>query len=142
MAEACARIVMNAGMPYIYDQTRGKLLSMTRIYLRSGVHSRNVSNQSMRLEDGQPAFSVGDGLLRDATITGISLNCETTSSWIFEIYKQGTLSPIATLNMLSNTERHSTILNINVNAGDVLLFKLNGTSISFPRGLVEMAWRI
>ena len=142
MAQAGARIVMSQGVPYIYDQTRGKLLSMARIYLRSGIKSRNAGNQTMRLEDGMSAYDVGDALPRNATITGITLNCEASSSWAFEIYKRGTPAPIASLSVVSGIENHSTSINVDVSEGDILTFKLNGSNIPFPRGLVELAWRI
>jgi len=136
------RLTSRDGILYAYDISRNKLLSVPKLYLRAGTHRRTVSNEYLRVEDGQPTMSVGDMLLRDATITALSINCETASSWTLKIFKKGSHTPLVTLAMVSNTIASNQTLNADVSAGSVIQFKVEGVHIPFPRAMLELAWRI
>jgi hypothetical protein len=141
MANSGINVVVKDGVSYVFDEARGKLLSIARVCLWSAVKSREVTNQFMRLEDGLPAMAVGDVVTRNGTITGLSLNTEASYSWTFEVYKQPS-TLLASLSAFSQSKSFDNTLNVDVNAGDVLLFKANGTNIPLPRGMVELAWRL
>lgn len=142
MADAGPRIVVSDGISYLFDQSRGKLLSISRLTLRAGSQSRVVSNQYLRVEDRQPTMSVGDVVPRNATLVGITANCETSHTWVLEIRKRGSLDPLVSLNVLTDNMAKSTALNVDINADTVLQFFVNGINVPVPRGLLEIAWRL
>ena len=119
-----------------------KLLSIPKLYLKAGTHRRTVTNEYLRLDDGQPAMTVGDNLLRDATIVGVSVNCETTHSWTLKVFAKGSATPLVILPIVSSTKAENQLLNQDVPAGSVILFKAEGTNIPFPRAMLELAWRL
>jgi hypothetical protein len=136
------RIITVDGVQYMYDQTRGKTISIPKMYLRAGAHRRTVSNEFLRVEDGQPTMTVGDALIRNATIMGITVNCETNTNWVVKIFKKGTALPLVTLNMTWASYKKDSTLNIDAPMGSILLFKVEGLNIPFPRVLLELAWRL
>jgi len=136
------RILTVNGIQYMYDVVRGKLLSIPKVYLRAGTHRRTVTNEYLHLEDGQPAMSVGDGLIRPATIVGITANCETDSTWDVKIFEKGNTLPLVVLPMSASSYAKSDSIDVDVTAGSVLLFKAEGNNIPFPRVLLEIAWRL
>jgi hypothetical protein len=87
-------------------------------------------------------MSVGDDLLRNATLVGISANCETTATWSLKIYSKGNPVALVILPIISNTKAENVLLNQDVAAGSVILFKAEGTQIPFPRAMLEIAWRL
>jgi hypothetical protein len=141
MANAGYRLIQQDGITYMFDTSRQKVLSITRAWLRAGVHSRNVSNQYLRVEDGQPMMSVGDVMPRPGTIVGINANTEVAATWTLEVYKRGASLPVYSLLISGQTQAEDTV-NVDVNTGDVLQLKLNGNHVAFPRAALEIAWRI
>lgn len=142
MSSVGRRVKIVNGITYLYDCTRSKYLSTSRAYLRSGIRHRKVTNQYMRVEDSQPTMTVGDDLPHNGTIVGLTANCEVPSTWVFEVYKKGTPTSIASLSLSSQASKEDETVDVDVSKGDVLLFKLNGVQIPFPRGMVEIAWRL
>lgn len=142
MPNTYPRIITDHGIQYMYDITRGKVISIPKLYLRAGTHRRTVTNEFLRLEDGQPSMTVGDGLERNATIMGITANCETETNWAVKIFRRGSALPLVTLNMTWKSFDKDTDLNVDVPANSVLLFKVEGSNIPFPRVLLELAWRL
>jgi len=136
------RIITLNGVQYMYDVTRGKLLSITKVYLRAGTHRRTVTNEYLHLEDGQPAMSVGDGLIRNATIMGLTANCETSHNWTVKIFSKGNALPLVTLAITGASYKKDDGINVDAPAGSILLFKVEGNNIPFPRVLLELAWRL
>ena len=126
----------------MYDSSRSKILSLTRVYLRAGTHRRTVSNEYLRLEDGQPSMGVGDGVARTATITGITVNTESPWSWTLKIMRKGSSTPLVTFPVASNYLASNMTLNVDVPLDSVILFKVDGSNIPFPRVLLELAWRL
>lgn len=129
------------GSMYIWDPERLKMLSINRIYLRAGTARRTVANEYLQLEGGQPSMTVGDALIRDATLISVTANCETTATWTLKVFAKGNPTPLAVLPMISNTTASNPSLNKDVPAGTVIQFFAEGSNIPFPRGLLELAWR-
>lgn len=130
------------GVQYMYDVTRGKLLSIPKVYLRAGTHRRTVTNEYLHLEDGQPSMSVGDGLIRNATIMGLTANCETDHNWTVKIFSKGVVLPLVTLVITGASYKKDEAINVDAPTGSILLFKVEGNNIPFPRVLLELAWRL
>lgn len=126
----------------MYDQTRSKMLSIPKMYLRAGTHRRTVTNEYLRLEDGQPAMTVGDALIRDATIMGITANCESNTNWTVKVFQKGSATPLFNLGMVWLSYKKDSSINMDVAAGSILLFKVEGTNVPFPRIILELAWKL
>lgn len=142
MPNTSPRIITVDGIQYMYDQTRVKTISIPKVYLRAGTHRRTVTNEYLHLEDGQPAMTVGDALIRDATIMGITANCESNATWTVKVFKKGVALPLVTLGLTGQSYKKDSSLNVDVTMGSVLLFKVEGSNIPFPRILLELAWRV
>lgn len=141
MADAGPKIIVDDGIPYLFDRIRQKFLG-SRMYLRFGIASRTVSNQYLRMEDGQPSLSVGDMVPRPGTIVGITANTEVPSIWVVEVYKQGVPDPIATLSINNLSKLSNTNYNIDINSGDIIMVKAKGSDIQTPRVIIEITWRL
>jgi len=142
MPNTTPRIITVDGIQYMYDQTRSKMLSIPKMYLRAGTHRRTVTNEYLRLEDGQPAMTVGDALIRNATIMGITANCESNTNWTIKVFKKGSPSPLVNLGMVWLSYKKDSSINMDVPAGSILLFKVEGTNVPFPRIILELAWKL
>lgn len=142
MPTTCPRFIVVDGIQYIYDVTRGKTISTSRIYLRAGMKHHAVSNKLLRLEDRQPTGVVGDAMPRPAVITAITGNCESNATWNLKIYKKGTALELVDLPIVADVFGSNTALNKDLDTGDVLIFKAEGSGIPYPRALLELAWRL
>ena len=142
MPNTTPRILTEDGIQYMYDQTRSKMLSIPKMYLRAGTHRRTVTNEYLRLEDGQPAMTVGDALIRDATIMGITANCESNTNWTVKVFQKGSATQLVNLGMVWLSYKKDSSINMDVAAGSILLFKVEGTNVPFPRIILELAWKL
>lgn len=129
------------GSMYIWDPERMKMLTINRMYLRAGTARRTVANEYLQLEGGQPSMTVGDALIRDATLISVTANCETAHSWTMKVFAKGNPVPLAILPIVSATTASNPSLNQDVPAGTVIQFFAEGSNIPFPRALLELAWR-
>lgn len=141
MVNVGPRLFVKDGISYIYDPLRGKILSTSRAYLNAGVKSRTVTNQYLRISGDIPTMGVGVDIPRKGTIVGLTVNCEIPYSWVLEIYKKGTATPIASIALVSQSKKEDTNLDVDVEQGDILQFKVNGTNVPLPTCLLELAWR-
>jgi len=142
MPNTFPRIITVDGIQYMYDINRLKMLSITKIYLKAGTHRRTVTNEYLHLEDGQPSMTVGEGLMRNATIIGITAHTESAHSWTIKVFKKGDPEPLVILPIVSATISDKLTLDRDVPAKSVLLFKAEGTNIPFPRVMLELAWNL
>lgn len=143
MACSGIKIIERLGIAYSYDRERGKHLSFDRIHLRAGASGRTVTNQALRLEDGQPAMSVGDHIPRIATIVGLTANCETPATWTVEICRKSDPdNPLVSFAMIDEESGSKQDLNVDILSGDILIYKVKGTNIPMPRIIIEIAWRL
>jgi hypothetical protein len=85
---------------------------------------------------------VGDAMLRKATIIGLNAQCETPHTWTIKIFVKGNPVPVVILPIVSDTMGQNLLLNEDIASANVLLYKVEGTNIPFPRILLELAWRL
>jgi hypothetical protein len=138
---AFQRVVTDATGSYVWDSSRGKLLSISRKSISSGRYSHYVSNEYLRFDDGIPGSSSGKVVKQNATITSLSGMTSVSSPWTIKIFKYGSLIPIFT-QAVSTQSFIFNGLNIDVNAGDVLQLFANGINIRMPIVELELAWRL
>lgn len=143
MAKTGAKIVERLGIAYMYDRARQKHLSFDRLHLRAGASGRTVTDQSLKLEDGQPAMSVGDLIPRIATIVGLTANCESPTTWSVEICrKSDPENPLVVFDLIDQDSGKVDDLNVDILSNDILIYKVKGENIPMPRIIVEIAWRL
>lgn len=129
------------GILYAYDGNRSKWLSVDRNLIGWGRSSGSTSNEYLRQFNGSPSNLNGWRIIRDATMTGITVQTGGIHSWTLEIRKNNVLSPITSFTIVSSNGAHNNNLNIDLNEGDFLQAYLNGLAVSHPQALIEIAWR-
>ena len=131
MACPRVRIINKDGIAYLYDRVRAKFLS-GRTQLSGYVDHFNCSNQIMN-----PRLAP-ESMIRSGTITSVELS-DKGGDWFFEVYKNDSVTPLL---RLSSVDRKNVDINIDFNLGDVLKFMCKGENIKYPRGSLEIAWRL
>ncbi|WCC43140.1 hypothetical protein PJJ26_04780 [Tenacibaculum finnmarkense] len=129
------------GILYIYDGTRAKWLSVDRTMVGWGVNNANTGNEYLRQFNGAQSNRNGWRMIRNATITAISAQTDINQTWILEIRKNDGTTAIASLTITNQQGNHNNTLNIDVNEGDFIQAYCNGTNVSHPETLIEIAWR-
>lgn len=133
--------VANDGLLYAYDAVRTKWLSVDRTMFGWGRNSANTTDEYLRQYNG--AFSINNGwrMIRDGTITAITVQTDAAESCTIEIRKNDTTTIISSLTLTNEEGRHDNTINVDFDEGDFLQCYLNGTDIDFPQVLIEIAWR-
>ncbi|MCG8761794.1 hypothetical protein G1K46_03470 [Tenacibaculum finnmarkense] len=129
------------GILYIYDGTRAKWLSVDRTMVGWGVNNANTGNEYLRQFNGAQSNRNGWRMIRNATITAISAQTDINQTWTLEIRKNDGTTAIASLTITNQQGNHNNTLNIDVNEGDFIQAYCNGTNVSHPETLIEIAWR-
>ncbi|MCG8722462.1 hypothetical protein G1K63_02840 [Tenacibaculum finnmarkense] len=129
------------GILYIYDGTRAKWLSVDRTMVGWGVNNANTGNEYLRQFNGAQSSQNGWRMVRDGTITAISAQTDINQTWALEIRKNDGTIAIASLTITNQQGNHNNTLNIDVNEGDFIQAYCNGTNVSHPETLIEIAWR-
>lgn len=142
MTNVGPRILVQDGVTYVYDNTRGKMLSVDHLILRAGRKWPNVTNQALRVEDGQPMITVGDTIKLPATIVGLNANCESNATWTLQVLERSSPTVLASLTLVGESKKYDNTINVDVSAGAVLILKVNGVNVPYPRAMVELAWRL
>ncbi|MCG8804784.1 hypothetical protein G1K75_03845 [Tenacibaculum finnmarkense] len=129
------------GILYIYDGTRAKWLSVDRTMVGWGVNNANTGNEYLRQFNGAQSSQNGWRMIRNGTITAISAQTDINQTWTLEIRKNDGTTAIASLTITNQQGNHNNTLNIDVNEGDFIQAYCNGTNVSHPETLIEIAWR-
>ena len=139
---AAGQLAVKDGMLFVYDGTRSKWLSTTRMFLTFGRGGR-TANQYLNFYAGRiPSNNSGLRLSRDAVIVSLSGQFNTSGTGIFYIGKNDTPSSIGNLSVSSSLGNHNTTLNIDLSAGDFLQSYIqSSTKVWYPVLIVEIAWR-
>ncbi|MBT2161890.1 hypothetical protein [Zobellia barbeyronii] len=131
----------NDGILYAYDGSRTKWLSVDRTMVGWGVNNPATTLAYMRQFNGAESDKNGWRMLRDGTITGITVQTENANTWTLEIRKNDGLIPIAVLAIAATEGGQDDTINIDFNQGDFLQAYCNGTAVEYPETLIEIAWR-
>ncbi len=133
--------VADDGLLYAYDEVRAKWLSVDRTMFGWGRNTNTVTDEYLRQYNGTPSDNTGWRMIRDGTITAITVQTDAAESCTIEIRKNDTVTIISSLTLTNEEGRHDNTINIDFNEGDFLQCFLNGTDIDFPQVLIEIAWR-
>lgn len=129
------------GILYIYDGTRNKWLSVDRTMIGWGINNNNATYRYLKQFNGADSDKNGWRMIRNGTITSITAQTDSDNTWVLEIRKNDSVTPIATLNINNTTGNHNTALDIDFDEGDYLQAYCNGEDVNRPETLIEIAWR-
>jgi hypothetical protein len=139
---AAGQLATKDGLLFIYDGTRSKWLSTSRMFLVFGRSGRTTSQYLNFYSGNIPSNNSGLRLARDAVIVSMAGQFNQSGTGIFHVGKNDIFSSIGNLSINSALGGHNTSLNINLNAGDYLQSYIQ-TSIDvwYPMLIIEIAWR-
>jgi len=126
------------GLYYTFDGTRWLSDARKDVVFSN---DRKVSNQYARLGD-TPSNLSGYRIHRDALIKSISIQTNAVDTWVFEIRKNGSASPIVSVPVTASDGATALNVNVELDAGDRLQAYINGTKIEYPTGSVELVYRL
>lgn len=133
--------VANDGLLYAYDPTRTKWLSVDRFNVFWGRNSANTTNEYLRQINGAQSNNTGWRMIRNGTITAISVQGNANQTYTVQIRKNDTTTTVISITVNNSQGAHSTTINIDFDEGDFLQCFLNGTSIDYPQVMLEISWR-
>lgn len=100
-----------------------------------------ATNVYLRGPDGVPTNLSGFVVPFDATIVRITASTQNAHSWTAEVRKNGSVAVIASLAISAATTGISTLLSVDVSAGDIIQTYCNGTAITYPLVMVYLKRR-
>lgn len=132
-------VSLSDGLLYTFDTTRGgKWLSVDRNLIGWGKNG-NTTNEYLRQFNGSSSLNNGWRMIRDGTITAITVQTAGIETYTLQIWKNdGTL--VTTFDV-SAKGRHETDIDIDFVETDFLQCRIAGTNINSPQVLIEIAWR-
>ena len=134
-------IVGTDGLLYAYDGTRIKWLSVDRNLIGWGRNSNNTTNEYLRQYNGAQSNNNGWRMIRDGTITAITVQSNADQTYTVEIRKNDDTDIETSLAVSNDQGKHVTTINVDFDKGDFLQCYLNGNTIDYPQVLIEIAWR-
>jgi len=132
----------STGITNFIDKSRGnKHLSTSRDSIDFSRNRQNLNSQYLRYNG--MVGSVGRGFIRNATITGISVNCENNVDAWFRIRKNNIGTDIHSIQLSSVKSRQRDAITIDINKGDYLQVYMDVVSgnVNYPVVYIEYAWR-
>ena len=136
------------GLQYTYDGIRDKWISTNRQTLVFG-KSGNTKNQYLNYYTSQmPCNLSGLRMLRDACITGVTVQTETAGTCDFLLRKNDSETTLVTVHFDNQDTLSNELVDFDINAGDDLQVYLDTSGagysqvISNPIIMIEYTWRI
>lgn len=132
----------STGIPYIYDSTRSKFISLARMYACFG-RQGSTKNQYLNTYTGIPSNNSGVLLFRNAVILGLSARIDGTGTCTFIIEKNNNQGvTITSIAITAGVYNILTNINIDLNTTDYLECYLSNTNpVADPIIMIELAWR-
>jgi len=136
------QLAVKDGTLFVYDGTRSKWISTTRMFIVFGRRGR-TRNQYLNIFNGiVPSNLSGVPICKNAVIVSLSGMFDASNTGTFEIRKDDGTTPIVSLSLNSESKKQDITTNIDINTGDGLqgYFSSNNRCNS-PIIVVEIAWR-
>ncbi len=125
------------------DITRTKRISTSRYFHNYSRNRRSLESQYLRYLDGMASSSVGPRFMKDAVITGISIQCANNVDADFIIRKNKSLIDLISISVSASDGTEQDNLNLDVSKGDMLqlYMSVNSGTVNRPIINIEYAWR-
>ena len=140
-------IVGTDGLLYAYDGTRNKWLSVDRNLIGWGRNRSNAGSdaplltQYLRQYNGAPSDLNGWRMIRDGTITAITVQSNADQTYTVEIRKNDDTDIETSLAVSNDQGKHVTTINVDFDEGEFLQCYLDASAVEYPQVLIEIAWR-
>jgi len=134
----------NDGLLYHFDMNRSKWLSVNRETLSFGINAKNITGNRYMSTGKLYSNLSGQKLLRDITITGISVqtgNFQCTFN--VHIHKNGNTNSIYSVNLFNEASKVVDNINFDAYKDDFIQMSIENSDIgvSYPEISVEYSWR-
>lgn len=134
-------IINSGGVPYLFDVTRDKNLSLARPMMQAGAYGAAITNRYLRMSDVASAGPQGFPIFRPATITAMAARSRSTGAWTAEVRRNGVAVTLASI-AVSARMGYDAHIDVDVEPGDWLQVFASGVDIDHPIVAVELAWRL
>jgi hypothetical protein len=135
----------NDGLLYHFDINRSKWLSVNRETMDFGINAKNIKGKRYMASTGRFYSNLsGSNLLRDATITSISIQTSNIGSFDINLHKNKINNSIYSISINNDNSKIVDNINFDLFRGDFLQVSLdnNNIAINYPEILIEYCWRI
>ena len=114
------------GILLFFDNTRNKWLSSNREILNYSIDHKNVTNNRwVGLTGGVTSNNSGYKLIRNSTITGVSVQTKTNTTCSFEIKKNNDPTIIYSIDLFNESNKVYDDLDLTLVSGDYIQLSLN-----------------
>jgi len=132
------------GLLYHFDVYRGKWLSVNRETMNFGINAKNIKGKRYMASTGKFYSNLsGSNLLRNATITSISVQTANIGTFDIHLHKNKVNDSIYSISLNNNDSKIVDNINFDLFQGDFLQVSIdnNNTTINYPEILIEYCWR-
>jgi len=136
-----ATITWIGGVPYSYDPSRSKNISVCRPVYMAGYYGQNQSDRFLKVEGITTITNHGILMPRNAVITGLYGKSRSSGNWTIEIKKNDNPTTLVSVPIVGSAGSNMN-LNIDLNAGDFAQIKMVGSGVDHPIVGLEIAWRL
>lgn len=131
------------GVLMYFDPDRQKWLSVGRQFLNFGLDNKNIgANRWLSVVGKSYSNTTGYRLIRNATITAVSIQTQHNTNCMFSIKKNFNAPSILDIILNNETGKEMDNLNFDLDKGDILQVLIeSGSNLNYPELLIEFAWR-
>lgn len=128
------------GVPYIFDPTRLKMISMSRGNQAFSRYGASLANCYLKVGDTTTSGDQGMLMPRNGTLTSLVVKSRSLNNYIVEVRKNNLSTPIASITVTSG-QGISDNLNVDFNQFDNIQLFIQGIAVDHPIANLEWAWR-
>lgn len=140
---AAGQLTVVGGIPYVYDGTRTKWISIQRMFLIFGRNGATKNQYINFCVGGVASNQSGFRVARDAIIISLSGQFDETGTGTFVIRKNDVESGISSLTVTAALGNQDNTIDINLSQGDYLQSYFSAAdSCQDPVLIVEIGWRL
>jgi len=142
-ALASGQLAVVNGLLYIYDNIRGKWLSVQRQTLTFGRRGL-TKNMYINLNVGTlPSINSGFRLMRNAVITGLSFQIDHAGTGVASIRSNNITTNLTSISLSAATGNQDVSINLDLSQGDFLqAYVSSAAGVEDPILVVELAWTV
>jgi len=132
------------GLLYHFDESRSKWLSVNRETISFGIAAKSIVGKRYATTGNFYSNLSGQKLLRDVTITGISVQTNNIQcTFLINIHKNKNTNSIYQVNLLNENSKVIDNIDFDLFKDDFLQVSIdnNDVPVSYPEILIEYCWR-
>lgn len=134
----------NDGLLYHFDMNRSKWLSVNRETLSFGINAKNITGKRYMSTGKLYSNLSGQKLLRDITITGISVQTGNVQcTFNVHLHKNSNTNSIYSVSLFNEASKVVDNINFDASKDDFIQMSIenNNIGVSYPEVMIEYSWR-